>query len=112
MADLPPRSVPADQPIAAYTLQPPLREKAEAHARSQHLQYLAGTLWGLLALLLVLRLRLAPRFQQLAQRLARRRIFQACVFAPLFVFTLALLELPIDLWGHWEQRRTGLSVQG
>jgi Zn-dependent protease with chaperone function len=112
MVDLPERSVPADQPIAAYTLQPPLRDKAEAHARVSHLQYLAGTVWGLVALLLVLRLRLAPRFQALAERVARRRFFQACLFLPLFALTLALFDLPITLWSHIVARSYGLSIQG
>src|SRR5690348_5916858 len=99
MADLPERSVPPEQPITAYTLQPAVREKAEAHAAAGHQQYLAGTIWGVLALLLILRLRLASRFQRIAER-AKNRFVQACIFAPLFVLTLAALNLPLDLWGH------------
>src|SRR5438874_4736539 len=111
MAELPPRSVPPEQPIAAYTLQPAVREKAEAHATAGHEQYLAGTIWGIVALLLILRLRLASRFQRVSET-AKNRFLQACIFAPLFVLTLAALNLPLDLWGHSVQRKFGLSFQG
>jgi Zn-dependent protease with chaperone function len=104
------RGVPADAPITGYTLQPALREKAEAHARAEHQQYAAGALWGILALLLVLELKLAPRFQRLAT--AKNRFLQACVFAPLLMLTLAVLDLPLTIWGHSVERRFGLSVQG
>src|SRR4051812_41825175 len=99
MANLPERSVPPEQPITAYTLQPAVRDKAEAHARAEHLQYVVGTIWGLVTLLLVLRLRLAPRFGKLAER-ARNRFVQACIFAPLFVLAMALFDLPLSMWGH------------
>jgi Zn-dependent protease with chaperone function len=111
MADLEPRSVPPEQPITAYTLQPAVREKAEAHARAQHLQYVVGTIWGIVALLLVLKLKLAPRFQRIAER-RKNRFLQACIFAPLFVLALAIFDLPLAIWSHTVQRKFGLSIQG
>jgi len=109
--DLPPRSIPPDQPITAYTLQPAVRDNAEAHARVEHLQYVVGTIWGVLALLLILKLRLAPRFQRLAER-RQNRFLQACIFAPLFTLAAALFDLPLSVWGQTVQRRFGLSIQG
>jgi Zn-dependent protease with chaperone function len=109
---IPPRSIPSTTPISAYTLEPATRQKAEDHAHAEHLIYAVDLVWGLLALLLVLQLRIAPRIAQFAERVARRRIFQAFVFAPLFLFTLGVLQLPISIWGHSLQRRFGLSIQG
>jgi STE24 endopeptidase len=111
MSEMTPRSVPADRPVAAYTLQPPLREKAEAHARVSHLQYAAGTIWSIVALLIVLRLKLAPRYQRVAERAFRGRFLQVCVFTPLLLLTLALFDLPLTIWGHAVQRKYGLSIQ-
>src|SRR4051812_24779818 len=67
-----PRSVSPETPITAYTLSPPLREKAEAHAHAKHMEYAAGTIWGIVILFLILRLRLAARFQTIAERAGRK----------------------------------------
>jgi Zn-dependent protease with chaperone function len=111
MEKMEPRSVSPETPITAYTLSPPLREKAEAHAHAKHFEYAAGTIWGILILFLILRLRLSARFQTIAER-AGRKFFQACVFAPLFLLTMAALQLPLDIWSQITERKFGLSIQG
>src|SRR5439155_21496629 len=43
---------------------------------------------------------------------AGKKIWQACIFAPLFLLTLALMQLPLDVWSQTTERRFGLSIQG
>jgi Zn-dependent protease with chaperone function len=107
-----PRSVDPSTPITKYELPSDLRAKAEAHAHVVHLRYVVGTLWSIAVLVLVLYRRVASRLQAWAERHARRRFFQACLFAPAFLLTIAILELPIEIWSHVTSREYGLSVQG
>ena len=107
-----PRSVSADTPIHEYSLSPELRDRAERHAHVRHLQYTVELVWSLVVLLLILRLGIAARIRTLAERVARRRFWQTCIFAPLFLLTLALLELPTGIWAHATERSFGLSIQG
>jgi len=108
----PPRTTPTDQPVRAYTLPPELRARAEAYAHAHRLQYLAGTLWGLASLALLVKLRVAPRLSQAAQRASKRRFVQALVFTPPFLLSLAAFDLPLGVWSHVVERKFGLSVQG
>ena len=78
----------------------------------RHLQYTVELVWSLVVLLLILRLGIAARIRTLAERVARRRFWQTCIFAPLFLLTLALLELPTGIWAHATERSFGLSIQG
>ncbi len=106
-----PRSVAPEAPVTAYTLEPALRQRADDYAHAGHMIYAVGAVWGILALLLILRLRLAARFQKVAERAARRRFVQVLVFTPLFLLSMALLDLPLGIWGQSVQRRFGLSIQ-
>jgi Zn-dependent protease with chaperone function len=111
-AELTPRTVAADAPISRYELPPELRARAEAYAHAHHLEYVVGTAWGLVTLLVLLRLRVAARLRTWATRRTRRRILQIALFAPAFLLTLALAELPTAIWSHTVERRFGLSIQG
>ena len=71
-----------------------------------------GTLYGLGVLALMLATRIAPRCRDVAERVSRRRVVQALVFAPLLLVTLDVLTLPVSLYGHHLQVQYGLSVQG
>jgi Zn-dependent protease with chaperone function len=62
-------------------------------------------------LAVLLALRIAPRFRDLAERLTRRRLLQAAIFVPLFCITRDLLLLPLELYRHNLQLSYGLSVQ-
>ena len=107
-----PRSTPADARIEEYRLPPELTARAEAYARTHHLEYLVDLVLNLVVLALLIRLGVAARYQRLAERVSRRRWVQAMVFAPLFLLTLAILELPTGIWSHVVERRYGLSIQG
>ena len=95
-----------------YSPPPGQREKAVAYS-SAHYRHLAiGGLWAIFMPVLILRLRLAPRYRDLAERASARRFVQVLLYAPLLVLTLAFLSLPFDLWDHSLERSFGLSVQG
>jgi hypothetical protein len=83
--------------------------QAEALYRTRTLLYLAGTAYGIAVLALLLALGIAPRYRDLAERLARRRLLQAVIFLPLLLITCGLLWLPFELYGHHLQLSYGLS---
>jgi STE24 endopeptidase len=94
-----------------YTLSQDRYEKAVAFSRSQYTLYFASFFYGLLVLLLVLRLGLAAQFRNLAERFSDRRLLQAALFVPLLFLTLDVLDLPLAAYGHSLARRYELSVQ-
>lgn len=102
---------PAKPPIHAYTLPPAKYREAVDYSNALNWLYFAGFAYGLVVLLLVLGWRLAPRYRDWAERVTRRRLGQAAIFVPLILFTLALLEIPIDVAGHWINLRFHQSIE-
>jgi STE24 endopeptidase len=100
------------QGIKAYTLPPELYAKAVKYSRAQYILYFAGFAWGVIVLLLVLAWRLAPRYRDWAEHATRFRFLQAVIFTPILLLTIAVLELPVGIYGHWLSRNYGISVQG
>ncbi len=68
--------------VTSYTLPPDVRAKAEALYRTRAVMLVAGTIYGFATIALLLGLRVAPRFRDLAERVSRRPFVQALVFAP------------------------------
>jgi len=99
------------QDVKAYTLPPPLYEKAMKYSRAQYILYFAGFAWGVIVLLVILVWRLAPKYRDWAEHATRVRFFQAVIFAPLLLLTAAVLSLPVDIYGHWLSRDYRISVQ-
>src|SRR5215469_2435915 len=97
--------------VKAYTLPPDLYEKAVKYSRAQYILYFAGFAWGVIVLLLILAWQLAPKYRDWAERATRLRFLQAVIFAPLLLLTIAVLSLPVDIYGHWLSRDYGISVQ-
>ena len=98
--------------ITAYTL-PPERDKKARALSKVHLRMLVVNLvYGIVALLLVLGWKLAPKYRDMAERASSKRFVQALIFAPLFGLTLDVLSLPTEIYGNWIDRVYGLSVQG
>lgn len=98
--------------VKAYTLPPELYEKAVNFSRAEYILYFADFVWGVIMLLLILRWRLAPKYRDWAERATTKRFVQAAIFAPILLLTIAMFELPINIYGHWLSRRYGISVQG
>jgi STE24 endopeptidase len=65
-----------------------------------------------IALLLILKWRLAPKFRDWAEKASSVRFVQALIFAPLFFFVFDFLSLPTGIARQWVLRLYGLSVQG
>ena len=98
--------------LTEYTLPPETLAKSEALYRTSTMMLIVGTLYGLAILGLLVVLKVAPRFRDLAERVSGRRFVQALIFAPLLLLTLDVLSLPVSMYGHRLQVQYGLSVQG
>jgi len=96
----------------AYTLSPEKRDKAIAYSRARYGLHFAAFFWSLLVLVVIVALRLGPRFRDGAEAVSRRRFWQAAVFVPLLFVTQGLLELPTAAYGHHLERLYDQSVQG
>jgi STE24 endopeptidase len=97
--------------ITAYTLPPDLYKKAHDRSRIHFQLALIGFVYGLLVLWLILRWKLAARYRDWAERATSRQFVQSMVFSPLLLLTIALLTLPLDIYGEVIEKRYGISVQ-
>ncbi|MCU1312714.1 MAG: Zn-dependent protease with chaperone function [Acidobacteriaceae bacterium] len=95
----------------AYSLPPAKLERAKALDRQGNWLWAASTLWGVVSLLVVLRLHWAARLSRWAARASRRGWVQGLIFVPLLVILLRLLHLPIAIFGHHLGLAYGLSVE-
>ncbi|HLW82763.1 MAG TPA: M48 family metallopeptidase [Candidatus Acidoferrales bacterium] len=98
--------------VEAYTLPPDLYAKAVKYSRAQYILYFVDFVWGVIVLLLILHWRIAPKYRDWAETTTKRRFLQAVIFTPILLLTIAIFELPTDIYGHWLSRSYGLSVQG
>ena len=103
---------PAPGHVTAYTLPPDTYRKAHRLGQIAFWGQLVVFVYSLGVLLLVLRWRLAPRYRRWAERATSARFLQAAIFAPLFLGSVAVLEIPADIAQHWVMHRFGLSIQG
>jgi STE24 endopeptidase len=98
--------------ITAYTLPPEVYAKTERLSKIRLAFILIGTIYGLIVLWLILRLKLAPKYRDWAERASSNRFVQVMVFAPLLILTSDILGLPQEIYVHTVLRNYGLSVQG
>lgn len=110
------QSVPATQPphelkVTEYRLAPDKLAKATALYKISTELHLFGTAFGIVLLLLLLKLRVAPALRNLAERAGQNSFMQTVVFVPLFILLIALASLPLDIYLHHISRAYGLSVQ-
>ncbi len=101
---------PASQP--AYTLPPDKLAKAIALSRIRNLLDIAGDLWGIAVLWLLLATGAAARIEACTQRLTARRWLQGLLFFAVYFFILTAASLPLALCGHYFERSYQISVQG
>jgi len=97
---------------SSFTLTPERYEKAVAYAKARYTLHFVSFVWNVLVLLAIIGWRVGPRFRDRAEAAARRRYWQAAVFVPLLFTTQAILDLPMDIYGHRLAVRYGISVQG
>jgi Zn-dependent protease with chaperone function len=96
----------------AYTLPPAKLAKAIALDRTRIVLTVAASVWWLLQLWLLLGTGGVARMRDFAAGLAKSRWLQCYVFLGCLLLAVALLNLPLGIYGHWVALRDGLSVQG
>jgi Zn-dependent protease with chaperone function len=102
----------ASSPTTAYTLPPDKFEKAKALYDLGVKLRVVGTIYSLVVLLAILYFGIAARYRDWAERAAKNSFVQAMIAVPLFLLTMDLLGLPLDVYEHAVSRQYGLSVQG
>jgi STE24 endopeptidase len=98
--------------VTEYSLPPDKLAKAEALYKTRTVLYLFGLVFGIIVLWVLLKLRVAPVFRDLAERASKNSFVQALIFVPLLMLLIAIISLPIDLYEQHISRAYGLSVQG
>ena len=103
---------PVSQPVQqAYSLPPDKLAKAIVLGRIRTALDIAGSLWGLAVLWLLLASRWAAHLSAWTEHLLSRRWMQGLLFFAVFIVVTALASLPLDLIGHIVGRHYGISVQ-
>jgi Zn-dependent protease with chaperone function len=94
-----------------YTLSEDRYEKAVAYSRAAYILYFVSYALSFLVLILILRLGVAAKFRDFAERLTGRRWLQGFIFVPLLLVTADLFDLPVRLYWHSLSLRYEQSVQ-
>lgn len=95
----------------AYTLPPDKLAKAIALSRIQHILALAGTLWGLAVLWILLATHAISGLAGWAERVLKQRWLSGLMFFALFLIITTLTSLPLDIYGEHVSLQYGISVQ-
>jgi len=98
--------------VQGYTLTPGQEAQAVAYAQAEHELYFVDFTYGLLVLVLLLQLRVAPAFRDWAARAGSNHFVQTIVFVPLILLTMDILSLPTAIWGHRLSLKYQQSIQG
>jgi Zn-dependent protease with chaperone function len=96
----------------AYQLPPEKLAKAIALSHIRNVLEIAGSIWSLAFLYLLLAARGWSGIERWAERLSARRWLQGVWFFLAFFLITSLASLPLDLYGHHASRAYGISVQG
>ena len=86
--------------VQGYTLTPGQEAQAIAYARARHELYFLDVAYGILLLVLLLQLRVAPAFRNWAEKWTDNPFGQVFVFTPLLLLTIDVLSLPTAIWAH------------
>lgn len=97
--------------VTQYTLPPDKLAQSTALYHTRITLLIAGSLWSLLVLLGILRWHVAARFRDWARAVSRFRFVQAWIFVPLLLLTMAVFDLPFDMYSHHVSFQYGMSVQ-
>lgn len=104
-------NAPAPPRVISYTLPPDLYRKAHDRSRIHFRLALIGFVYGLVILWMILHWKVGAKYRDWAQTVSDIRFLQALVFAPLLVFTIAVLSLPLDIYSETVEKAFGISVQ-
>lgn len=103
---------PSTGQVQGYTLTPGAEAQAVAYARAQRELYFLDVAYGILLLVLLLQLRVAPAFRDRALGWTRSKWGQIVIFTVMLLVTLDILSLPTAIWGHRLNLEYGQSVEG
>lgn len=95
-----------------YKLSPSRYEKAVAFSHAWYTLYFVSFLVLFVTLFVLLRLGIAAKFRDWAERVSGVRSVQALVFVPLLVLAVDVASLPVGALGHVVSRHFEMSVQG
>ena len=109
---LPAATPPPAGQVQGYTLTPGQEAQAIAYAHARHELYFLDVAYGLLLLVLMLQLRVAPAFRDWATTWTDSKFGQIVVFGPLLLMTIDVLSLPTALWEHRVALQYQQSIQG
>ncbi len=105
-------ATPANAPQPAYTLPPDKLAKAIALNRIRNILDIAGSLWGIVFLWLLLTVRGWASLEAWAQRISSVRWVQGLIFFAVFIVASELAGLPLDMIGEHYELSYGISAQG
>jgi Zn-dependent protease with chaperone function len=119
-AGAPPAAMSAQSPtpssttstVQGFQLSPEKRADAVAYSHRTYWLYAISALYSAVLLVLILRLRAAPRLRDWAERVSPRRFVQLLLVAPISILFFSVLLSPGDVYGQWLSLRFGQSVQG
>jgi Zn-dependent protease with chaperone function len=98
-------------PTTVYALPPDKLAKAKTLYDLRGRLWIFGTAWSFAILLVILYLGVMSRYRDWAEKASRYSFVQAAIVVPLFLLTIALLELPLSAYHHSISLQYGLSVQ-
>ncbi len=98
--------------MQGYTLTPGEEARAIAYAHARHELYFLDEAYGILLLVLMLQLRIAPKYRDWAVNWTDSSFGQIVVYAPLLLLTLDVLSLPSAIWEHRLALQYQQSIQG
>jgi Zn-dependent protease with chaperone function len=109
-----PKQQPAPQPpkTEQYTLSQGRYQKAVAYSRAEYVLYFVSYGLSVLVLALSLRLGVAAKFRDFAEKMSANRFVQGLLFVPLLVVAVDVFDLPVRMYGHLLSLRFEQSVQG
>src|SRR5437660_4437784 len=97
--------------ITAYTLSPELYRKAKTLGRIRFSFRLFSFFYGVFVLWFILKRRYSAKFRNCAESASRKRYLQVVIYVPLLMVTIALLQLPLDIFNEILFKRYGISIQ-
>jgi Zn-dependent protease with chaperone function len=93
-------------------LPPDKLAKAIAISRIRNILDIAGALWGIVVLWLLLATRAFAGLEAWTARVSHRRWLQGLLFFAAFFIITTIASLPIYIYGHSVSQEYGISVQG
>ncbi len=98
--------------VQGYTLTPRQEALAVAYAQAEHELYFIDIAYGLLVVVLLLLLRVVPKFRDFAERCTGNQFGRTIIVGPLTLLIIDALSLPTAIWGHRLSLQYQQSIQG